>query len=207
MRCSTWGMLSLWGWRSAGAGCPGRLWSLLLWRYSRPAWTRSCAACSGWPCFSRGVGLDDPQRALPTPTILWFCDTDLSQGKRKGTGHTAILSQYNLPVSNDPQIRRFKSQSQKSLNTFVLLGLALALKQGWCRHDWEHSSARKAGSHPKFMTQPTSHNQQKKRICPSQKSPRHHSAWKAERQRFTEGYCSFTMHYLSWDCNFPRHLL
>ena len=28
-----------------GTGCPGRLWSLLLWRYSRPAWTRSCAAC------------------------------------------------------------------------------------------------------------------------------------------------------------------
>jgi len=25
--------------------CPERLWSLLLWRYSRPAWTRSCAAC------------------------------------------------------------------------------------------------------------------------------------------------------------------
>jgi len=25
--------------------CPGRLWSLLLWRYSRPTWTRSCAAC------------------------------------------------------------------------------------------------------------------------------------------------------------------
>ena len=25
----------------------GRLWSLLLWRYSSPAWTRSCAACSG----------------------------------------------------------------------------------------------------------------------------------------------------------------
>jgi len=28
-------------------GCPGRLWSLLLWRYSSPAWTRCCAACSG----------------------------------------------------------------------------------------------------------------------------------------------------------------
>ena len=28
---------SLWGWRSPGTGCPGRLWSLLLWRYSRPA--------------------------------------------------------------------------------------------------------------------------------------------------------------------------
>ena len=50
------------------------LWSLLLWRYSRPAWTRSCAVCSGWPCFGRRVGLGDPQRSLPTPTILWFCD-------------------------------------------------------------------------------------------------------------------------------------
>ena len=48
-----------------GTGCPGRLWSFLLWRYSRPAWTGSCAACCRWPCFSRGVGLDDPQR--------WWC--------------------------------------------------------------------------------------------------------------------------------------
>jgi len=31
--------------RSTGTDCPGRLWSLLLWRYSRPAWTSSCAAC------------------------------------------------------------------------------------------------------------------------------------------------------------------
>ena len=28
-----------------------------------------------WPCFGRGVGLDDPQRSLPNPTILWFCDS------------------------------------------------------------------------------------------------------------------------------------
>ena len=69
----TWGgTSSLWGWRSTGTGCPGRLWSLLLWRYSTPAWTRSCAACCRWPCFGRRVGLDDPQRSLPTPTILWF---------------------------------------------------------------------------------------------------------------------------------------
>ena len=33
----------------------------------------SCAACSRWPCFGRRVGLDDPQRSLPTRTILWFC--------------------------------------------------------------------------------------------------------------------------------------
>jgi len=37
--------------------CPGRLWSLLLWRYSRPTWTRSCAACCRRPCLGRGVGL------------------------------------------------------------------------------------------------------------------------------------------------------
>ena len=74
----TWGRTSsLWGWRSTGTGCPGRLWSVLLWRYSRPAWTRSCAACCRWPCFGRRVGLDDPQRSLPTPTILWSPATNL----------------------------------------------------------------------------------------------------------------------------------
>jgi len=55
------------------------LWSLLLWRYSRPAWTRSSAACCRWPCFGRGIGLHDPQRSLPTPTILWFCDSYFSE--------------------------------------------------------------------------------------------------------------------------------
>ena len=58
---------------SEGDGCPGGLWSLPVWRYSRPAWTRSCAACCRWPCFVKGVGLDDPQRSLPTPNIL--CDS------------------------------------------------------------------------------------------------------------------------------------
>jgi len=47
---------SFWRWRSPGPGCPEGLWSLL-WRYSRPAWTRSCAAYCRWPCFGRGVGL------------------------------------------------------------------------------------------------------------------------------------------------------
>ena len=41
--------------------------------FKTPPWTRSCAACCRWPCFGRRVGLDDPQRSLPTPTILWFC--------------------------------------------------------------------------------------------------------------------------------------
>jgi len=55
-----------------GTGCPGRFWSLLLWRDSRPAWTRSSTSYCRWPWFGRRVGLDDPQRSLPTPTILWF---------------------------------------------------------------------------------------------------------------------------------------
>ena len=66
---------SLWGWQSPGTDCPGRLWILLLWRYSRLSWTLSCAACCRWPFFGRGVGLDDPQRSIPTPAILWCCDS------------------------------------------------------------------------------------------------------------------------------------
>ena len=43
-----------------------------------PTWkesvNKSAHSCR-WPCFGRGVGLDDPQRSLPTPNILWFCDS------------------------------------------------------------------------------------------------------------------------------------
>jgi len=52
---------TLWGWLSTGPGCPEGLWRLLLWRYSRPAWPRCCAACSGWPCFGRGLGWGIPK--------------------------------------------------------------------------------------------------------------------------------------------------
>lgn len=38
-------------------------------------WTvRWIKDCSRWTCLSRGVGLDDLQRYLCMPTILWFCD-------------------------------------------------------------------------------------------------------------------------------------
>ena len=36
----------LWGCQSTGTGCPEMLWSLHLWRYSKPVWTLSCAICS-----------------------------------------------------------------------------------------------------------------------------------------------------------------
>jgi len=46
---STWicgGTSSWWGWRNTGTGCPGRLWILLLCRYSRftrmPTWAACC---------------------------------------------------------------------------------------------------------------------------------------------------------------------
>ena len=73
---------------STGTGCPGRLWSLLLWRYSRPAWTRSSTTYCRWPCFGRRVGLDDPQRSLPTPTILWFCDSGDAKWGGLGQGRS-----------------------------------------------------------------------------------------------------------------------
>ena len=35
---------------------------------------------SRWPCFSRGIGLDDPQRSLPTTTIPRFWALTLTSG-------------------------------------------------------------------------------------------------------------------------------
>lgn len=59
---------------STGTGCPKeKLWSLLLWRCSKPAWLWSCATCCVWPCYSRGAGADGLWRALPTSPIPWFC--------------------------------------------------------------------------------------------------------------------------------------
>jgi len=57
---------------SPGPGCPGRLWSLLLWRYSRPTGTRCCAACSGWPCLGRGLGWVTHRGPFQPPP---FCDS------------------------------------------------------------------------------------------------------------------------------------
>lgn len=51
---------SQWGWQSTGVGCPGRLWNLL-WRYPRPIWIPSCAACC------RGS-------ALQRSWIWWFLE-------------------------------------------------------------------------------------------------------------------------------------
>lgn len=39
--------------RKPGAGCPGRSWSVPLWRHS--LWTSLCVSCSRWPCSGRGL--------------------------------------------------------------------------------------------------------------------------------------------------------
>ena len=121
----TWGgTSSLWGWRSTGIVCPGRLWSLLLWRYSRPAWTRSCAAYCRWHCFGRGVVLDDPQRSLPTPTILWFCDSViLWKGLITHQRQRIALFSYNIlgtlnPFFQDTTYIGYKQQ-RNSASSFL----------------------------------------------------------------------------------------
>uniref|UniRef100_A0A8V5GBF2 Uncharacterized protein n=1 Tax=Melopsittacus undulatus TaxID=13146 RepID=A0A8V5GBF2_MELUD len=53
-----------------GTGCAGGLWSLLRWRYSRPAWTSSCVMYSRFSCSCRGVGLDDLSRSNPWDSVI-----------------------------------------------------------------------------------------------------------------------------------------
>ena len=58
--------------QSTGTGCPERLWSLLLWRYSRPAWTPT------WATFSRELALSgglDPMISRGPFQPLQFCDS------------------------------------------------------------------------------------------------------------------------------------
>jgi len=104
----TWGRTSSpWGWRSTGTGCPGRLWSLLLWRYWRPTWKRSCTACCRWPCFGRRVWTKWSPEVPSNPyysvilwfcdsVILWFCDCSFSASWPLSTEHTIFSAQTVL---------------------------------------------------------------------------------------------------------------
>lgn len=44
-----------WRWSNMGTGCP-EIWSVHLWRYSKPVQPQSCAACSSRLYLRRGVG-------------------------------------------------------------------------------------------------------------------------------------------------------
>jgi len=64
----------LWGWQSTGTDCPERLWSLLLWRYSRLVWMSSCVIY----CRERALAGSWTWWFLEVPSspyssvILWF---------------------------------------------------------------------------------------------------------------------------------------
>jgi len=54
----------------------------------------------------QGVGLGDPQRSLPTPTILWFCET---KGLKSGWG---VFFPYGI---KSPTKRERKKHAGKAL--------------------------------------------------------------------------------------------
>jgi len=67
----------LWEWWSTGTGCSGRLWSLLLWRYSRLVWNsrpayatycRKPVLAGGWTWWCLEVPFN-PYKS----EIIWFC--------------------------------------------------------------------------------------------------------------------------------------
>jgi len=57
--------------RSPGPGCPGRLWSLLLWRYSSPP-GRGAVQLLWVTLLGQGVALGDPRGPCQPPTL---CDS------------------------------------------------------------------------------------------------------------------------------------
>ena len=83
----TWGRTSsLWRWRSPGTGCPEGLWILLLWRYSRLAWTKSCAAYCRKPCFGRGLGFCD--------SVVWWREWERSSWRETSIGCSPSIIFY-----------------------------------------------------------------------------------------------------------------
>jgi len=51
------------------------------------------------PCFGRGVGPDDPQRSLPTPTILSFCEFRWHPCRKQEMDLFTISSDFTRPTS------------------------------------------------------------------------------------------------------------
>lgn len=65
-------------WLTTGTCCPGKLWRIHPWRYSKDTWMLSWNMIPGWLFLSRGVGQDDLQRPLPASVVRWFHWTRLN---------------------------------------------------------------------------------------------------------------------------------
>jgi len=99
-------------WQSTAAGCPGRLWSLLLWRYSRPVWMPTCATCCREPAmqggWTRSVEVpSSPHNYSVIPWIPGFCclftayafskRINLTYSTGKFIRHPSYLIWYEFP--------------------------------------------------------------------------------------------------------------
>ena len=120
-----WGKTSLlWRWQNTATGCSERLWSLLLWRYSKPTWTLSCVTCFREPALVVGLDLDDHKRSLPSP--IWFCDQD-----HEVLVDTFFLAMFPFCVDTElsgsvsilPCYYRLADESRIVSNLFVLNGV------------------------------------------------------------------------------------
>lgn len=68
----------------------------LLWGYSKPPWSQSCATCSRWPGSSWGLGLNDLQRSLPTSITLWLmCIILINCTQTRAKGQEAKYIRYH----------------------------------------------------------------------------------------------------------------
>ena len=63
----------LWGWQSTGTGSPEGLWSLLLWRYSKPIWMLSHETYCRHPAVAGDWTGWCPEVPSSTYSSVWFC--------------------------------------------------------------------------------------------------------------------------------------
>lgn len=111
----------LWEWQRTGTGCP-----------------ESCGVSSSgdnhdpsgsfpvWPTvgnyFSKGVGLGDLQRFLPTPSILWFCEGRTQSKKEQHTvKHTVEFDFTSFVLWQEPRPRTYIQLSRWSNTVLIYL--------------------------------------------------------------------------------------
>lgn len=63
-------------WLNTRRGCPGRLWCLCPWRYSKPDWAQPWETCFRWRCPAQGLGQAVSRSPCqPHPFCEWLQET------------------------------------------------------------------------------------------------------------------------------------